>query len=280
MARSGASPQLGANGVYGYRGSRLDLGRPRRRLELPTGEVTVFVALDQQIRIHDPARPEPRTFTSLINGARSHASVGEHSGRLAGVEVLMAPWAAYRLFGVAMSELALGALDLDEVIGRRARVLAERLHDAHGWGECFAVLDAELTSLARVGRRPDPRLTGAWRDLVGAGGGMAIEDLADRTGWSRRHLDRRFHEQIGLSPKVLARVLRLRRAARLLTEGTAPGAAAARTGFYDQAHLTGEFVRMTGLTPGRFLAERAGGAAGAEPVDRLEHEVTSVVLEA
>lgn len=53
---------------------------------------------------------------------------------------------------------------------------------------------------------------------------------------------------------------------------------AVRSGFCDQAHLSAEFVRMTGLTPGRFLAERAVPAPGPRAVDRLEHAVTSVVL--
>jgi AraC-like DNA-binding protein len=46
----------------------------------------------------------------------------------------------------------------------------------------------------------------------------------------------------------------VRRARELLRQGQSPGQVAATLGFSDQHHLTREFKRRVGLTPGRYAA--------------------------
>ena len=70
----------------------------------------------------------------------------------------------------------------------------------------------------------------------------------------------RFRDEIGLPPKVVARVLRFERARELA--GTMPwGELAYECGFSDQSHLIAEFRRITGRTPGTFLQDTAAQAA-------------------
>ncbi|MFJ1704705.1 helix-turn-helix domain-containing protein [Kitasatospora sp. NPDC088346] len=283
-------------GVHGYRGIRLALRRPRRRLELPTGEVTLFLGLDHRIRIHEPAATRSAadgppaagvrsaavrsaSYGSLLSGPRTRASTGEHDGELFGVEVVMAPWAAYRLFGLPMAELAGRAVELDAVLGdRAARTLTAGLTAAPDWPQRFAALDVALCRLGGPGPDPAPQVLGAWGELVRTAGLVSIRRLAEDSGWSWRRLDRAFQEQVGLGPKAVARVLRLRHCLRLTSQGRPPAEVAAVTGFYDQAHLCREFRAMTGLSTGQFLAGRQTANPGPPALDRLSGEVTSVVL--
>ncbi|MFE2699968.1 hypothetical protein [Streptomyces mirabilis] len=46
-----------------------------------------------------------------------------------------------------------------------------------------------------------------------------MRELASSTGWSRRHLERWFREQIGPTPKGAAQVLRIQPALRLKRAG-------------------------------------------------------------
>ncbi|WP_368073223.1 helix-turn-helix domain-containing protein, partial [Streptomyces sp. SolWspMP-sol7th] len=55
-----------------------------------------------------------------------------------------------------------------------------------------------------------------------------------RWGGGERQVQSRFREQIGLTPKAAARVVRLQRAVRLLTSGLSQAETAALCGFYDQ----------------------------------------------
>ncbi len=65
----------------------------------------------------------------------------------------------------------------------------------------------------------------------------------------RQRLADRFRDQVGLTPKVTARVLRLEQAARLLVQHPASEVAVAG-GYADQAHLSREVQALAGCTPG------------------------------
>ncbi|MEN3309532.1 MAG: hypothetical protein V7603_5734, partial [Micromonosporaceae bacterium] len=81
---------------------------------------------------------------------------------------------------------------------------------------------------------------------------LDMEDLARAAGHSRFAVYRAFRAAYGMAPSDYQRQLRLRAARDLLATGWNPAAAAAATGFVDQAHLTRWFVRCFGLTPGVF----------------------------
>jgi AraC-like DNA-binding protein len=114
------------------------------------------------------------------------------------------------------------------------------------------LLDRFLAArLARGPTMPEP-VSRAWELLTGSSGRLDIATVADQVGWTRQHLAARFGEQIGLTPKAVARVARLHRAASLLSVATPPSLAevAQRCGYADQPHLHRDFRMLTGCTPG------------------------------
>ncbi|MFF2566528.1 helix-turn-helix domain-containing protein [Streptomyces sp. NPDC058084] len=246
-------------GVGTYRGFRSTAGVQQERLVVPSGRVSLLIGFGGEMRVRGAAG----RHTSLVSGLHTRARVLGHGGDVHGVELTLAPWAAHRLLGTAsLAELADTLTDPADVLGPRARLLAERLAAAADWPERFALLDETLlrwTAEATAGG-PSAAVLEAWHVLERSGGTLPIREVAAATGWSLRHLETRFREQIGLTPKRLARILRLNRAIRELTAGTGAADTAARCGFYDQAHLSRDFTAMTGLPPGRFLAERAAAS--------------------
>ncbi|MFE2477006.1 helix-turn-helix domain-containing protein [Streptomyces sp. NPDC059389] len=282
VVRGRPHPQL-RPGVRGYRGHRMDLGYGRRRLEVPDACVSLVFNLADPVwvtlgtRLDATARP----YTALVSGLQTRPTLGEHAGRVEGVEVLLAPWAAFGLLGQPMSDLADRMADPVELLGRRADLLAEALYEAVGWEARFALLDAALRTWTEAARAcAAAPLRRAWGELVRSGGCLPVEELALRSGRGKRRLEYLFREQIGLTPKTAARVLRFQRTLWLVDHGGRPLADVAVTcGFSDQAHMNREFKAMSGRTPRRFRSERGaalpGGPAG---VDRVTGQVTSIVL--
>ncbi|MBC9716959.1 AraC family transcriptional regulator [Streptomyces sp. TRM66268-LWL] len=274
-------------GVLAYRGFRLALPAPRRRLETPVPAVTLLLGFDRALRVHHPRRPTVSRVCA-VSGLATTAVVGEHDGRLSGIEVMIAPWAAFTLFGLDQHELADQVADPDDALpaprGRWGSVdsLADALGTLPTWSARFALLDEVLTRWSEQGSPSSPRTVAAWNELVRTSGAVPVAHLAEQVGWSVRQLENRFREQIGLSPKAAARVLRLTRARRLLAAGRTQAETAAACGFYDQSHLSGEFRAMTGFTPGEFTAARRSPAVESGPPnpDRLQGEATSLLLPA
>jgi AraC-like DNA-binding protein len=108
----------------------------------------------------------------------------------------------------------------------------------------------------------DEAVTAAARRLMASGGEVPIALLAETSRLSPRQFRRRFTAAVGLSPKELARIWRLRRCALAALDASGPEAArwaelAAAHGFADQAHLVREFRHLLGLPPTAFARQFA-----------------------
>ena len=111
----------------------------------------------------------------------------------------------------------------------------------------------------------DATVAAAVAELRDTGGQQRIERLR-RNGLSLRSLQTRFRRAVGLTPKEFGRVMRLQATLRALDSGDASlSDVAADAGFADQAHVTRELRRVTGLAPARLRsalrADRDGDAA-------------------
>lgn len=214
------------------------------RRTTPHPAVTVILNLGPPIAV-DGARLA--TFAAGLHGGWGTT---EFAGGQRGIELRLTPQGAHRLLRIPPGELAGRVVDLP-VLTR----LAERIGQADDWATRLDLLDAALVKLADDGPEPDPVVRWAWRAMHGQHGDVRIADLVAETGWSRRHFASRFRTEVGLAPKVAARVLRFNRASHLLARGVPAAAVSAGCGYTDQSHLVREFRALAGVTPGGFVAE-------------------------
>ena len=168
--------------------------------------------------------------------------------------VRLRPTGAYALLGIPIHELAGLTVALGDLIGPEA----DRLVDG-----CLALARArDRLALAthwlaaRLARRapPDPGVAWAAARLEGRHGAHSILALRDQAGMSRTRFTAAFREQIGLTPKRYARVLRFRRALELLHAGGAPADVALAAGYFDQPHMNGDFREFAGMPPAAFTS--------------------------
>jgi AraC-like DNA-binding protein len=239
--------------------------QPFRRRELPIGAVPVIVSFGDPFLLTDADGGHAERRVSFVAGMHDRWSVVEHAGRSHGVEVYFTPLGARRVLGLPLRELTNLEVELEDVLGAAfTRELVERLATAPGWAERFALLDATIAAKLAEAPGPAPLVDWAWRRLRESDGRLAVRALAAEIGCSRRHLVAQFHEQLGLPPKTLARVLRFNRAVDLLQrdDGTRFGEIALDCGYYDQAHLNRDFRAFAGDPPTAFLARRLPDGAG------------------
>ncbi|MFB9360453.1 helix-turn-helix transcriptional regulator [Actinoplanes nipponensis] len=226
---------------------------------LPSPYLTLVLTLDDPLVVHahPDRRQTPGSYGALVGGLHLAPALIAHGGRQAGVQVAVHPLGCRALFGLPAGELAGLDLDLAELLGvAEVERWRARLRAARSWPERFAALDRALLARSRrheTGVHPD--ISHAFRRLLGAGGRLAVRDLAGEVGWSPRHLTDRFRAETGLGLKQAARVIRFDRARRRLAPGAPLARVAAETGFCDQAHLTREFRALAGCSPSRWLAD-------------------------
>ncbi|MFG2732081.1 helix-turn-helix domain-containing protein [Streptomyces canus] len=227
---------------------------------VPTGRATLLISLAEpfsQVRRLGVPDAGSGSIGSLVVGLEDRPAICTHPGGQEAIRVEFTPLGAYRLFGLPMSELTNLAVGIRDVLGPEAGVLVERMAATPDWAGRFDLLDAALLARLEYGPQPTPEVGRAWQLLAGSAGAIPIARIAAEVGWSQGYLIRRFTQQIGLTPKASARVLRFRHAVALLGRGaTSLTEISTACGFYDQAHLNREFRAIAGTTPGQMVASR------------------------
>ncbi|HJP77338.1 MAG TPA: helix-turn-helix domain-containing protein [Pseudonocardiaceae bacterium] len=147
------------------------------------------------------------------------------------------------------AELDGAVVALADIWGPGAEQVQDRLRAAASWEERFALAEATLAARAQAGRAVDPEVAFCWWQMVSRQGQVRIDALADEAGWSRKRLWARFRDQIGLTPKRAAQLVRFDRAAHRLAAGNGAALVAAEAGYADQSHLHREALAFAGLTP-------------------------------
>jgi transcriptional regulator GlxA family with amidase domain len=96
----------------------------------------------------------------------------------------------------------------------------------------------------------------ASRLLTRTHGAVGVGALKARYGVSARQFDRAFTRQVGMAPKVYARMLRFQRALALKQAGSASSwtQVAQAAGYFDQAHMIRDFRAFADATPTQFFA--------------------------
>ncbi|AQZ61706.1 AraC family transcriptional regulator [[Actinomadura] parvosata subsp. kistnae] len=172
------------------------------------------------------------------------------------VQVRLSPVIARAVLGVPPAELDGAAVPLEDLWGREAPRVRERLGAATSWQERFALADALLARRFAAGPPVDPEVAWAWKRIVASRGLARVDGLAGDVGWSRKRLWARFRAQLGLPPKRAATLIRFDHAAHRLVAGEGAARVAADTGYADQAHLHRDVVAFTGVTPANVAGER------------------------
>lgn len=219
---------------------------------LPDGRTTLV------LRVLEEGRKGDLT----VAGPRTHARFKIATGVARAVVLQFKPGWSVPLLGVAANALTDRIVLLEDLWGRSGHDLCTELLAAPSQP---AVIDRLAHAFAlRTGQTFEPASGRLARHAVRLleGGEDRVESVASLLGVTARHLRRAFTEGVGIGPKEFARTVRLQRAVRSAATSKDWARIAADAGYYDQAHLIGDFRQLVGLTPGAFL-KRVGDPGGS-----------------
>jgi AraC-like DNA-binding protein len=232
---------------------------------MPSEVAPVIINFAAPTRIVDP-RDARRTETlgSFAAGAYDGYVLIGASAPSGGVQIDFTLLGARLFLGRPLRDLANRCVSLDDLIGADARRLAARLFEAPSWDERFTLLDAEIAARVHRARPPSQAVQFAWAHLIRSAGQVSIKTIVDDVGCSPRHLVHQFRDEIGLSPKVIGRVLRFGRAIRLIRSGRHARLAdvASVCGYFDQAHFVRDAREFAGATPTALVHSLLPGTGG------------------
>lgn len=163
------------------------------------------------------------------------------------------PFATLALTGMENRAVPLTALFGDEGFELEKQILAENQVSTRI--EKVAAFLLKRLTLPETSNRMIQTVIGAMFELRGQ---FSISDLTDDAGINRRQLERKFSSATGLSPKQLAKFIRLQEVLKNLLDVeknnlTRVGYA---SDYYDQSHFIRDFKAFTGVSPKAFYADK------------------------
>jgi AraC-like DNA-binding protein len=212
----------------------------------------------------DPLRVlnlEPfREFVSpraVLVGMKTHCRVHlQIQGTLESFVVLFQPTGLHCLFSIPVHELTDQHFDAHSVLGSMVSRLEQRLGECSTFEQRVQVAnDFFLRRMLKVCGFDGIRAAAA-RILLGAGDSR-ISALADTAGLSIRQFERSFLQQVGMRPKLFARISRFEAALHSKARSAQKSwtDVAHEFGYHDQMHLVHDFEAFTGETPTSVLKQ-------------------------
>ena len=254
------APPAPLAGPVGYLWSLADTPSHARERVIPSGTVEIVFNLQEDaFRIQRPGAGEEaaRFGGAIVSGPYGRAFGVETRAHASIVGVHLEPGGAASVLGVPARDLADRHVALEDLWGRSARELRERLCAAKEPRQRFRILEEAL--IARLSPRSPMR--GEVEYGLGRLGvpGVEVGAVAREVQLSHRRFIQLFTERVGMTPKRYARVRRFQRALDRVDGDGAPEWArvALDCGYFDQAHLCRDWTEFTGLSPAEFVRLRS-----------------------
>jgi len=150
-----------------------------------------------------------------------------------------------------MVELTNRRLSADDLSGTWNRSLTEMLRNHEGIGEKVDFIQERLLQRLKGGQSQNPLVAHCVEYLRRRDGSAAVADLQRETGYERRHLEKLFSRDVGVSPKTLAGIFRFQRFYKKLVRVNSFDSLKedVHKYYYDDAHFNKDFKKMTGFPP-------------------------------
>lgn len=200
-----------------------------------------------------------RLDRGIVEQAHSIALIGAQTfrrvdlvmrGMVDAFTIVFQPGGLFVLFKVPGEVLTNDHFEAASALGRGLGEFQRRLGDVASFEDRVRIANDLLC--ARVPAHAFSSATARIASAVQSHRGcVRVSDLARRAGIGTRQLERRFRYEIGISPKLYARIVRFEAALRL--KAAAPATRwtniAHALGYHDQMHMVHDFNQLSGDSP-------------------------------
>lgn len=158
----------------------------------------------------------------------------------------------YRLTGIDMYHFTDSIVNAEDIFGKEINELYEQVIEAAESYQAIELInDFLLTKLFHAKSKKQISSLGALNILTNDINNADTQLLCELTGMSKRRLERVFKTEIGITPKVIQRLLRFNIIRDAIENNSSLNwwELVVKYGFYDHPHLINEFKKFSGITP-------------------------------
>lgn len=169
-----------------------------------------------------------------------------------GFVIVFRPNGMQNLFGLSNSELFGYAIDGKNFFRSRAEEIWHKLKATDDIHCKKATVESFLLSYVQSGKRPDVLVKNILERIKKQHGILSAGEISRQFNLSTRSLERKFNDQIGMSPKEYLQITRLNYALELIQNQHhfSLTRISYLSGYYDQSHFIRDVEKICGFPPG------------------------------
>jgi AraC-like DNA-binding protein len=191
----------------------------------------------------------------LVGAQTRSPGCASFTGSVLAFGIFLQPFASWQLFRIPPAQFVDQEFAAENVFGSWINDLWLQLAECKTFYDRIRVATETLRPFAERASLPT-RTMAAAQNLLQTDLGTRIQQLAEESCMSLRTYERKFVAEMGLSPKLFARLGRFQRALdRKRVSGSSWLAVAHELGYFDQMHMVKEFRAFGGEAPSRLLQE-------------------------
>lgn len=158
---------------------------------------------------------------------------------------------------IPIKEMENTAISLDKLFGEDGKEIGNKILNASSTSKRIQIIESFLLKELSDTKTIDNIVKSTVETIFNANGQFSVNEYSKINNIHRRHLARKFSSAIGLSPKQLAKIIRIQTTLKTLLneEITSLTDLAYENEYFDQAHFIKEFKEFTGLTPKEFFGD-------------------------
>ncbi len=225
---------------------------------LPNAGHSLVFGLDEGNTVYDSTRSE-FCATHFLTGPNETVSHVKLFNGLHKLIVHFKPGGLFKIFHLPASQFNNRSRDAEEIGGKRIVEIADQLKKTK-LSRKIELLDTYLIEQLQAQKSADRNIDEAIELIEKSKGSISLRELALATFTTKRTLERRFREQVGLHPKVFSRLVRFNAVIRFIESNLNVKwrHLADSFGYYDQSHFIHEFKTLTGTLPQAYFSLKTG----------------------
>lgn len=192
--------------------------------------------------------PVPKAFVCGLFTSNYHLVL---KGKIGMAGIVFRPSALHNFFGIRMSQLVNSRMPLEFLLQGKAQWLSTRIKAALSDEERLKTLEEFVLSHLSDAKTRLSIIDESLELIDHHKGSISVEAIANQLKISRRYLEKKFLEKVGVSPKFYARIKRF----GLLSNKVAHSEnvdwqdIVFESGLTDQSHLVKEFMEFNQMNP-------------------------------
>jgi AraC-like DNA-binding protein len=208
-------------------------------------------------------------IVEYLNGeielCRPNSLIGPHTHRRAWIRlrgpvesfgVFFRPLALWQLFQIPIGLLVNRAYSAEAILGSEVLSLRQRMAEPTSFEERVRLVEEYL--LRRVANVfAHTEVVSSALDILAFQGAPSVARLANHAALGVRQFERRFGHEIGMAPKLFARIARYQLAldSKVASPARSWLSIAHEFGYHDQMHMIRDFQSLSGSSPGGIVLQ-------------------------